>query len=278
MNSRLNKNQTENNENRKNMSLNNRYHLNINFKSVDYLNNYNRYSADSNKVRSHKYFLNNKIDVYLNSLNFRNPSKIIDHLRNSKIYNMNKLNSKYIILSNKKNTSFTNSCHKSNNSNLFGQMNRIKLFKSNSMEDFHAIRKGQTFYSIDNKKSNDLNINISNSGSLYKRIFSNNSPQYNFFKIKNINKIILKNTMLNQRIMPSFRYHKLKTPNYCDASTNTFYEKSIIEKKKTQINIRNKRPLMIDYFESEHKKFCHGFDKYKGRNKNKIPFFIVHKY
>ena len=52
MNSRLNKNQTENNENRKNMSLNNRYHLNINFKSVDYLNNYNRYSADSNKVRS----------------------------------------------------------------------------------------------------------------------------------------------------------------------------------------------------------------------------------
>ena len=35
---------------------------------------------------------------------------------------------------------------------------------------------------------------------------------------------------------------------------------------------------MVDYFESEHKKFCYGFDKYKGRNKYKIPFFIVYKY
>ena len=39
-----------------------------------------------------------------------------------------------------------------------------------------------------------------------------------------------------------------------------------------------RRPLMIDYFESEHKKFYHGFDKLKGKNKYKIPFFIVYKY
>ena len=39
-----------------------------------------------------------------------------------------------------------------------------------------------------------------------------------------------------------------------------------------------KRPLMIDYFYSEHKKFCYGFDKLRGKNKYKKPYFIVHKY
>ena len=42
--------------------------------------------------------------------------------------------------------------------------------------------------------------------------------------------------------------------------------------------MRIKRPLMIDYYYSEHKQFGYGFDKLKGKNKNKKPFFIVHKY
>ena len=63
--------------------------------------------------------------------------------------------------------------------------------------------------------------------------------------------------------------------NACDASTNTL---GLFNNNKINNSKNYKRPLMIDYFYSEHKKFCYGFDKLKGKNKYKKPYFIVHKY
>jgi hypothetical protein len=88
------------------------------------------------------------------------------------------------------------------------------------------------------------------------------------------------------------------TSNCCDASTNTNFENGFFNNKIINYNLnrnhnkehkynnnyntsnskKRKRPLMIDYFYSEHKKFCYGFDKLKGKNKIKRPLFIVHKY
>ena len=69
---------------------------------------------------------------------------------------------------------------------------------------------------------------------------------------------------------------KLRTiSNSCDASTNT---RGLFRNHNISSSKSLKRPLMIDYSYSEHKKFCYGFDKYKGKNRYKKPYFIVYKY
>ena len=278
MNPRINKNKTENNKNNKNLVLNNRYHLNKNFRSVDNNNNYNRYSADLKKIRYNKYFSdNNKISI--NSTGIKNQSTSINKLQNKSVFDFNKKKAKYI-LNKKRNISNTTSANKSSHYNLINQINRVKLFRNKSLGEFYPLNQNKPMNLKNDTKSNNDDINSNyNSNPLYDKIFPNGSSNY-FFKIKNFNKIKIKNPPFNKRITPSFFTQKMNSSNYCDASTNTYYEnKKIIEiKPQIQINQKYKRPLMIDYFESEHKKFCHGFDKFKGRNKYKIPFFIVYKY
>ena len=276
MNSRINENQTEINEKRKNFNLNTKYKLKTNFRNSNKINRNNRYSADINKVRTYNYFLNNQIN--LNSTDVKNPSPTINSLQNKHNFDKNNRKGKYFFLNNNRNKCNTNYKNQTNYLFPFSQINRIKLFKSNSLEYFETLKRNKKQYTSDIIKSDSLNINnTSNPRNLYKRIFPNDS-QNNFFKIKNINNIIIKSSMLNKRINPISRYRKIRTLNYCDASTNTNNERKIIENKIIQSAQKPKRPLMMDYFESEHKKFCHGFDKFKGRNKLKIPFFIVYKY
>ena len=277
---RIKKNKTEKNANNKNvLLLNNRYHLNKNFRSMDN-NDYTRYSADLKKIRNNKYFSDNNNKISINSSGIKNSSTSINRIQNKNIFNFNKQKAKYLLIK-KRNISNTNSAHKSNNCQLNNQINRVKLFRNKSYGDFYSSNQNKPMNLKNDIKSNNEEINNFNSNSnlLYEKIFPNSSAN-NFFKIKNFNKIITKNTQFNKRIIPGFFSQKMNSSNYCDASTNTNYEsKKIIEiKPQIQINQKYKRPLMIDYFESEHKKFCYGFDKLKGRNKYKIPLFIVYKY
>ena len=211
---------------------------------------------------------NNNIDY--KEFKFQTP--ISSRYKHKIEINYNNLN-KNIDFLNKK-TFINNTNYKINNP-IKSQINRIKLFRNNSLKELHILSQNEHFNLMNNKRSN--NINKINQKNLYKKVFQNSSQNI-FFKIKNINKIILKKTILNKRIIPNFNSHK-NSLNYCDASTNTHYENNN-NLGNQKINLYNKlrRPLMIDYFESEHKKFCHGFDKYKGKNRYKIPFFIVYKY
>ena len=278
MNSRTIKRKAETNENKKNSLLNNKYHSRINFRSLNSNNRYNRYSADLKKIRTHKYFSENK-QINLNSININStPSRTIKRIQDKNAFNSNKFNNKFFLLNNTRNLSNINSDHKSNNFPIY-QINRKKLFRNNSLGEFNDLNQNKSLNLKNSRKISDVKIDNHNSKQLYEKIFPEGSP-YHFFKIKNINEII-KSTMFNKRkIIPSFRSYKMNSSNYCDASTNTNCEnKKMIEKKQQiQIEQKYKRPLMVDYFESEHKKFCHGFDKFKGRNKYKIPFFIVYKY
>ena len=125
-----------------------------------------------------------------------------------------------------------------------------------------------------NQASKEFYISNNNINNINK-----NKSQNDFFKsnISIINNIYKNN---NKKIVKNYKHFcstdKIcTTSNCCDASTNTLALVSL----KNLNNLKNyKRPLMIDYFYSEHKKFCYGFDKLKGKNKYKKPFFIVHKY
>ena len=120
------------------------------------------------------------------------------------------------------------------------------------------------FYKTNNENNNKEKKNNNN---------NQNFSKYNFFKK---NQIINDNKKLIKKSKHFYSSDKIYTsPNYCDASTNTL---DLFQKKFISNYKKYKRPLMIDYFYSEHKKFCYGFDKLKGKNKYKKPFFIVHKY
>ena len=268
----LNRNKTKNNLKRKNLSLNKEFHDNKNFKSIEIINYNNRFSADSNNIRMFKFLSKNKIKIDCKEIKCQTPTP--SHFNHSVEIKYNNLNQNLFFLN--KNKFINNTNYKINNLRK-SQTNRIKLFRNNSLKELYFSVQNEPFYLMNDEKSND--INKINSNNLYKRVLSNSSQNY-FFKIKNINKIIIKRTMLNKRIIPSFSPRKKNSSNYCDASTNTYYEKknSLIENKTINLYNKPKRPLMIDYFESEHKKFYHGFDKFKGKNKYKIPFFIVYKY
>ena len=166
------------------------------------------------------------------------------------------------------------------------QNNRNKLFRNNSLNNIHNDSSKNNLYPINIMKYNDLQINNSNSMPIFKKIFPNNNLFYNDFKINNIynfKNIKIKSKLFNnKKLLSNYDLNRQSSLNYCDASTNTntHFDTNLLENRKIYYRItkKNKRPLMIDYFDSEHKKFYHGFDKYKGKKKYKIPFFIVYKY
>ena len=168
----------------------------------------------------------------------------------------------------------------------------------------HFLRKNKTNYSIQNeitKSNNDIKYfkTIINT---YNKIKNSNNDFYD-------NKYINNNNMNKTHANKFYSSNKICTTsnNCCDASTNTNFENDFLNYKIMSFNLninnnkklthknnynnnynynystsnakrRRKSPLMIDYFYSEHKKFCYGFDKLRGKNKIKRPLFIVHKY
>ncbi len=159
---------------------------------------------------------------------------------------------------------------------------------SNENRYFHFLKKNKTNYSIQNEN------NKSNNNIIYFRTIISS-----FNKVNN-SKNNFNNNMDNNRNMNKTHTNKFlssnkvcTTSNCCDASTNTNIENGFMKNKiinyhlnvnhnnkdyNTSNSKKRKRPLMIDYFYSEHKKFCYGFDKLRGKNKLKRPLFIVHKY
>jgi len=182
------------------------------------------------------------------------------------------------------------------NNNEDKAINNIKLKCYNSSKNSHSnnisVKRSNLFMIYKNNNNrNCLNLlkskfTIKNENLLnhnrYKKITPSNSCK-NYFKNKTICDSIMTSKNIerfNERIFfkkekhfnSTERLHN--TSNYCDASTNT-----IIQVKKNRNNSnKNKRPLMIDYLYNEHKQFCYGFDKLKGKNKIKKPYFIVYKY
>lgn len=126
--------------------------------------------------------------------------------------------------------------------------NPIKNNKNNQFFHYTKLSQNNSQISIFNNKRITINKNNSN----YKKKFIKN-----FHNLKNNDKT-------------SF------ISNACDASTNTF---GILNNKNNIISSKKpKRPLMIDYSHSEHKQLYYGFDKLRGKNKYKKPYFIVYKY
>ena len=274
MNSGINKNQSRKNA-KKIILLKKKFKLANKFKTLNSINKYNRYSADLKKTRVIKYFpYNNQRKI--NFINIKNKSTIISRLSNKNSFSTIKINKKFLLL----NKNFQNSYQKSSiHSNLpINKKKSEKIYKKIFLKNISDISKNKSSNIINNDKSNTSEIINSNSTTLHKKILSNGFP-FNLFKIKNVNKLLLKNTILNTKQLPNFNSRKINSSKNCDASTNTNFQISIKENKpKIQTIQKYRRPLMIDYFESEHKKFYHGFDKLKGKNKYKIPFFIVYKY
>ena len=274
MNSGINKNQSRKNA-KKIILLKKKFNLPNKFKTINSINKYNRYSADLKKTRIIKYFpYNNQRKI--NSINNKNKSTNISRLSNKNSFSTIKINKKFLLL----NKNFQNSYQKSSiHSNLpINKKKSEKIYKKIFLKNVSDISKNKSSNIINNDKSNTSEIINSNSTTLHKKILSNGFP-FNLFKIKNVNKLLLKNTILNTKQLPNFNSRKINSSKNCDASTNTNFQISIKENKpKIQTIQKYRRPLMIDYFESEHKKFYHGFDKLKGKNKYKIPFFIVYKY
>ena len=275
MNSRLNKNQSRKNS-KKIIILKKKQNSPNKFKTmnINSISKYKRHSADLQKTRAYKYFkYNNKRKI--NSMNIKSQSTIIDRLnkKNSSINIKPKV--KYILLNK------TNSNKKSSNkSNIpINQKKSQQIYRKIFLKNFSKLNRNRSTNVLNTDKSDTSELNNSNSKTLYKKIFSNGFP-HDFFRTKNINKIALKNTLLNNpKRASNFRSSIINSSKNCDASTNTIDQiniKKIIPKMQ---EIRKyKRPLMVDYLESEHKKFYHGFDKLKGRNRYKIPHFIVYKY
>ena len=274
MNSGINKNQSRKNA-KKIILLKKKFNLPNKFKTINSINKYNRYSADLKKTRVIKYFpYNNQRKI--NSINNKNKSTNISRLSNKNSFSTIKINKKFLLL----NKNFQNSYQKSiiHSNHPISQKKSEKIYKKIFLKNISDISKNKSSNIINNDKSNTSEIINSNPTTLHKKILSNGFP-FNLFKIKNVNKLLLKNTILNTKQLPNFKSCKINSSKNCDASTNTNFQISIKENKpKIQTIQKYRRPLMIDYFESEHKKLYHGFDKLKGKNKYKIPFFIVYKY
>jgi hypothetical protein len=162
-----------------------------------------------------------------------------------------------------------------NSSQRFTRNHLIQLEKNLSL----SLMNNRNETNDNNYKK--INTKYRNKSSRCKRLVKSNSQiNYNFLKT---NKLISKinENFYSKKPKSNFgriiNSGKISTfSNSCDASTNTF---DILKNKNSNKSLKNyKRPLMIDYFYSEHKKFCYGFDKLRGKDKYKKPYFIVHKY
>jgi len=254
--------------------LNHRNNLNRRNNSVDINNHLNRYSADINKI---KFRRQNNLT---NSLNIKNASLPTPTPKNyKKSFIISNLKSKYIILNNINSPILFKKFNQP-----FSQINRKNLFQNNSMNNINNnLPKKNINQMINLMKYKNLKINNSNSKPLFNKIFPENitNKAFKINNINNINKIRIKEKVYNKKILSNSDCIKQNSLNYCDASTNTNagFDTNFLENKIYYNVIKEpKRPLMIDYFDSEHKKLYHGFDKFKGRKKYKIPFFIVYKY
>ena len=197
-----------------------------------------------------------------------------------------------------------NNTSKNNNKNNYPKLknlkdilnNKIKYNRYNSIissskrftrNHFIQLEKNLSLSLMNNRnETNDniykkINTKYRNKSSRYKRLVKSNS-QNNFNFLKK-NKVVSKANEIFYSKKPKSNFGRIINSgkintfsSSCDASTNTL---DILKNKHSNKSLKiYKRPLMIDYFYSEHKKFCYGFDKLRGKDKYKKPYFIVHKY
>jgi hypothetical protein len=267
------------------------------------------------KLINEKYYLYDKSnDLKKRNINSANPNKFDKKNNFKKIYILSKsenkkhnnnnntfLYGKNQLKFNIKNTPFQQKftlieqMNKTSIDNYFPKLLPKNIFNNNSNEDryFHFLKKNKTNYSIQNE-NNKNNNNI-----IYYRTIISSYNKINNSK-NDFNNNVKNNKNMNKTHTNKFFSSKkvCTTSNCCDASTNTNYENGFFKNKIINFNLngnhnkglkynynhntsnskKRKRPLMIDYFYSEHKKFCYGFDKLRGKNKIKRPLFIVHKY
>ena len=162
--------------------------------------------------------------------------------------------------------------------NIINALSNSILYSSRKVSRNHPFLLDKNLSSSLKKNKNKSYYHIINN------FYKSNNEDNNNSNIKCLqNKFLKKNQIIindNKKLVKKSKHFyssdKIYTSsNYCDASTNTH---ALFQKKNINNYKKYRRPLMIDYFYSEHKKFCYGFDKFKGKNKYKKPFFIVHKY
>jgi hypothetical protein len=282
------KNKTDSNENDFKL-INEKYYL---YDKSNDLKKRNINSANPNKFDKK----NNFKKIYILS---KSENKKHNNNNNTFLYGKNQL--KFNI----KNTPFQQKftlieqMNKTSIDNYFPKLLPKNIFNNNSNEDryFHFLKKNKTNYSIqnENNKNNNNIINFRTIINSFIKIKNSKNDFYNNIDII-INNNKNKGKTHNNKFFSSNKI--CRTSNCCDASTNTNYENGFFKNKIINFNLngnhnkglkynynhntsnskKRKRPLMIDYFYSEHKKFCYGFDKLRGKNKIKRPLFIVHKY
>ena len=251
----------------------------MNSSNKNYLSDKKSYYFTQHKNSNNELSLNGKKRLSgIKSISHKNLFKIDENKYNNDFFDKNKDKNKtktkfpklYLLKNNKEN----------NNLHLFDSI--IRSSRKNTRNYFSI--ENNLLTNITKNKNNSYNKTLKDfckSKFYINNICKNNSQKVFFSKkktiIKNndykyINKKIDKKKHLNS----SDKIDKIcTTSNCCDASTNTL---SLVSLQNFGNIKRYKRPLMIDYFHSEHKKFGYGFDKLKGKNKYKKPFFIVHKY
>lgn len=265
--------------------------LNKRNKLYEKLSNYNNRikSANPNTIKQdndHHYFTQYKKHKNKLVLNPKSQLSNIKCISFKKLFNFNESKNNDIVNDNKnkfpklfllKNTKDNNYNYNVYNSIIHSSRNnkytRNYPFMDKNLSANIARNKNRRYNQTSKEfyiSNNDIN-NINN--------INKNKSQNDFFKsnISIINNIDKNN---NKKIVKNYKHFcstdKIcTTSNCCDASTNTL---ALVSLKNLKNLKKYKRPLMIDYFYSEHKKFCYGFDKLKGKNKYKKPFFIVHKY
>ena len=276
---------TQYNENILNSLLNKRYYLykhfnNINSKKV--INN--SVNKDKKSKLGIKYYFFTQVKNKRNS-SLQNSKNILSTIKCVSFKNLFNLESgKTIYINNKKNknnfpklSSLLVEPKKENNNinNLNMPINNTsRKFSRNN--NFYIENNLSTYYLTNNKyKSYNKSVKeLFILDEINQTKYMNNLFKNDKIKIREKNDKEKVNKKLIKKSKHFYSSDKLYTsPNFCDASTNTL---EMLQNKN--IYKRNRIPLMIDYFYSEHKKFGFGFDKLKGKNRNKKPFFIVHKY
>lgn len=246
-------------------------------------------------------YINNRINTTQSSINTnmkyyyltqnKNRNKIGLSISKKPLTNIKSLSYKKLFNLNDDSNNIDNNNKKDDYPKLFSLKNLKKFFNDKSKYNLyssidissrkfrknHKLKKQKLSSSLikqmNEKFKDPIKYKDNNNKKLTKSHSQNN---YNLFKNK---KIVFKNKDKNnnQKIIKNLKYlidhHKIS--HACDASTNTV---DIFNNRNFKSIKNNKRPLMIDYFYSEHKKFCYGFDKLKGKNKYKKPYYIVYKY
>ena len=254
------------------------------FEKLSHLNSRN--SSGTKKIVNDKksyFFTQYKYNKNTFSLDIKNRLSNIKSISYKKLFKINESKNNNDFINKDKNKIpklyLLKSIKENNNLNFFDSI--IRSSRKNARNYFPVEKHLSTNLTI-NKKNRNIKtpINIYKSkNNLVNNIYKNNSQRDFFFNQKNIINYNSHKTT-NKKIGKNCKHFSSSdkictTSNCCDASTNTL---SLVSLQNYGCTKKHKRPLMIDYFYSEHKKFGYGFDKLKGKNKYKKPFFIVHKY